>query len=267
MVPVRRHDRGQPALLPRRPSRQPGLRKPRHGGVYVVAHRGAHNGIPENSLPAYQKAIDLGADFVEIDLRTTNDGKFVSVHNATIDAYVGVLGIGSRPDAGRTAGTWTLVGASIRDGRGPEFQRFEEILELCQGKIGIYLDLKDGDVEGLAKIIQERHMEREVLWYTWPANIERLNRLCETCIGMPDPVYERNLPQLIEQLRPRVIAAVWKHYSPSFVETCHAAGAIVIVDESDPSCWEDALAWGSDGIQTDHPAKLIELLRSRRVAP
>ena len=36
-------------------------------GIYVVAHRGAHNGIPENT---YQKAIDLGCDFVEIDIRT-----------------------------------------------------------------------------------------------------------------------------------------------------------------------------------------------------
>jgi len=47
-----------------------------------------HNGIPENSLAAYQKAIDLGCDFVEIDVRTTKDGRFVSVHNSTIDSYV-----------------------------------------------------------------------------------------------------------------------------------------------------------------------------------
>ena len=42
------------------------LNPPRHGGVYVIAHRGAHDdGIPENTLPAYKKAIELGADFVE----------------------------------------------------------------------------------------------------------------------------------------------------------------------------------------------------------
>ncbi|MFP6616763.1 MAG: glycerophosphodiester phosphodiesterase [Candidatus Hydrogenedentota bacterium] len=47
---------------------------PRNGGIYVIAHRGAHQGIPENTLEAYQKAIDLGCDFVEIDVRTTKDG-------------------------------------------------------------------------------------------------------------------------------------------------------------------------------------------------
>ena len=32
---------------------------PKNGKTYVIAHRGVHNGIPENSLAAYQKAIDL----------------------------------------------------------------------------------------------------------------------------------------------------------------------------------------------------------------
>ena len=45
----------------------------------MIAHRGIHNGIPE---------IELGCDFVEIDLRTTKDGAIVSIHNTTIDAYV-----------------------------------------------------------------------------------------------------------------------------------------------------------------------------------
>jgi len=56
------------------------LPKPKQGNTYVVAHRGVHNGIPENTLAAYQKAIDLGCDFVEIDIRKTKDGRFVSVH-------------------------------------------------------------------------------------------------------------------------------------------------------------------------------------------
>ena len=62
--------------------------KPKNGNIYVVAHRGAHNHIPENTLAAYQKAIDLGCDFVEIDIRKTKDGRFVSIHNSTVDAYV-----------------------------------------------------------------------------------------------------------------------------------------------------------------------------------
>jgi glycerophosphoryl diester phosphodiesterase len=239
------------------------LPSPKHGGVYVVAHRGAHNGIPENSLPAYQKAIDLGADFVEIDVRTTKDGNFVSVHNATIDAYV-KGGSGKVKDM--TLAELRALDIGLRVGpewKGTRIPTFEEILVLCKGRIGIYLDLKDGEISKLVKIVKKHEMERDVFWYTWPANIKKLKQICDKCVGMPDPIFERNLPYIIRELRPRVIAATWDRYSKSFVETCHAAGAIVIVDESDPSCWADAIAWGSDGIQTDHPEKLIEFLKAR----
>jgi len=59
------------------------LPPPKNGVMYVVAHRGAHKGIPENTLAAYAKAIEFGCDFVEIDVRTTKDGVLVSIHNET----------------------------------------------------------------------------------------------------------------------------------------------------------------------------------------
>lgn len=78
---------------------------------------------------------------------------------------------------------------------------------------------------------------------------------------MPDPGVEKLLPPLLESVKPRVVAAVWRYFSKTFVAKCHAAGAIVIVDEDDPGCWKDAVAWGTDGIQTDHPEALIQFLK------
>lgn len=240
------------------------LKPPKHGGVYVVAHRGVHNGIPENSLPAYQKAIDIGCDFVEIDVRTTKDGQFVSIHNATIDAYV-------EGKTGRvkemTLDELRALDIGIRHGeqwKGTQIPTFEEILDLCKGKIGIYLDLKDAPIAPLVEAIKARGMEHDVLWYVGGNNLKELKGQCPDCIEMPDPGPESNLARMLEELRPRVVASVWRYYSKSFVEACHKAGAIVIVDESDPSCWEDAVSWGSDGIQTDHPAELIDFLVERR---
>ena len=79
------------ALLapPESPDKEALLPPPKQGGVYVIAHRGVHNDIPENTLAAYRKAIELGCDFVEVDLRTTKDGEIVSVHNGTVDARTG----------------------------------------------------------------------------------------------------------------------------------------------------------------------------------
>ena len=141
---------------------------------------------------------------------------------------------------------------------------FEEILELCKGRVGIYLDLKDASVERLVSIVKKWGMTGQVLWYADLDELERVAELCPECILMPDPGPEENLPQVIERFKPSVIAAVWRHYSRSFAATCHQAGAIVIVDESGPACWADALAWGSDGIQSDHPGQLIAFLKLRK---
>lgn len=54
-------------------------------GFIVIAHRGSHLIKPENSIASIEEAIDLGADYVEIDLRTTRDGHLVLLHNETVD--------------------------------------------------------------------------------------------------------------------------------------------------------------------------------------
>ena len=241
------------------------LPAPRHGGVYVVAHRGAHIGIPENTLAAYEAAIEMGVDFVEVDLRTTQDGCVVSIHNKEIDSYVtdGRRGLVSEMTLEQ------LKQLDIGSRIGPQWSgeripTFEEILELCKGKVGIYLDLKDASVDKVVSIVNKWGMARQVLWYADSDELERVAELCPECILMPDPGPEENLPKVIERFEPLVIAAVWRHYSRSFAAKCHQAGAIVIVDESGPACWKDALAWSTDGIQSDRPAQLIALLERRK---
>ena len=55
-------------------------------GIRVVAHRGgALLGPPENTIPAIEKAIEVGADLIEIDIRQTSDGHLVLMHDATVN--------------------------------------------------------------------------------------------------------------------------------------------------------------------------------------
>jgi len=123
--------------------------KPRNGKTYVIAHRGAHIGIPENSLPAIQKAIDLGCDYVEIDTRATKDGRIVSVHNSTIDQYVP-----GRKGKVSDFSLEEIKTMDIGERTGPEWKNtripgIEDILQLCRGQVGIYLDLKENLVPQL----------------------------------------------------------------------------------------------------------------------
>ena len=241
------------------------LPPPKHGNVYVVAHRGAHDGIPENTLAAYRKAIELGVDFVEIDLRMTKDRHLVSIHNNSIDSYVvdGRKGKVAEMTLEQLKGLdiGSRVGAEWKEERIPTF---EEILELCKGKVGIYVDLKDAPVEAAVRMVQRWEWTNHVLWYADGGTLQRIREICPACIVMPDPGPESNLPRLITRFQPAVIAAVWRFYSESFVQKCHQADAIVIVDERDKTSWPDALRWGTDGIQTDHPAELIEYLDAQR---
>lgn len=76
----------------------------------VIAHRGASAEFPENTLPAFERAIEIGADFVEFDVRARPDGALVVTHD--------------RPR--RAAGYPTLA----------------DVLALCRGRIGVMVELK-----------------------------------------------------------------------------------------------------------------------------
>ena len=76
----------------------------------VIAHRGASWDLPENTLPAFERAIELGADFVELDVHARRDGELVVVHDP--------------PRA--TASPPTL----------------EQVLDLARGRVGVMVELK-----------------------------------------------------------------------------------------------------------------------------
>lgn len=246
----------------------PSFRKAKNG-VYVIAHRGAHIGIPENSLAAYQKAIDLGCDFVEIDVRTTKDGQFVSMHNSMIDEYVNgakgkvsehtlaelkLLDIGSR------------VGSEWKDTRVPTF---EDILKLCQGKIGIYLDLKAASIPALVKIIKKYKMEGDILWYISASNMKAIKELvevCPNCVLMPDVGPARNIEAVLNQVHAKMLATDMGELSENFVKTAHLHHTMVTTDEKEGTIaeWTQILKWQTDGIQTDRPEVLISFLKKRK---
>jgi len=241
-------------------------RKPRNG-IYVIAHRGVHHGIPENSLPAYQKAIDIGCDFVEIDVRTTRDGRFVSIHDSKIDDYAE----GKKGKVNElTFDELRALDIGIRKGpqwKGTRIPSFEEILELCRGKIGIYLDLKSAPVDKLVEIIKRYGMEKDVIWYI-PAsdtkNINELRLICPECLPMPDPGAKNNIKAVREKFSSCVLATDLKQLDGEFVKIAHENNIKVISDDKEAKKdeWTKMIEWKTDGIQTDKPEKLISYLKS-----
>lgn len=241
--------------------------KPPLYGIYVIAHRGVHDNIPENTLAAYGRAIDIGCDFVEIDVRTTLDGRIISMHNSRVDEYVkDVSGKVSEMtfDEIRALDIGSLAG---KEWKGANVPSIEEILQLCKGKIGIYLDLKEASVDELVKTVRKYEMERETVWYLpygRTAELLQLKEVCPECIVMPDPGKDENLQTVIERLNPEVVATDMNMLSPGFVKTAHDNGVLVFADENDGNIaeWKKMAGWKVDGIQTDEPQKLIAFLKS-----
>jgi len=110
--------------------------------LVVIAHRGNHVDVPENTIASFKEAIKAGADYVEMDLRTSKDGHLVVVHDATVDRTTNGKGKVSDMSLADLQALKVLNGSN-KPHRIPEFS---EVLKACKGRINIYLDFKEADV-------------------------------------------------------------------------------------------------------------------------
>jgi glycerophosphoryl diester phosphodiesterase len=109
-----------------------------------IGHRGAAGHVLENTLGSIEKAIELGVDYVEIDLRLTRDGHVVVLHDATVDR--------TTTGHGRIKDLTLAQTQRIKTKDGQHVPTLEEVLKLTDGRVGLMLELK---IRGLAKPVSE----------------------------------------------------------------------------------------------------------------
>lgn len=109
----------------------------------IIAHRGASGLAPENTLAAFTKAIEIGVDRIEMDLRQTIDGEVVVLHDKTINRTTNGWGsirkISLKKAKRYSAGSWFY-----HDFSSERIPTFREVLELVDGKTTLLLEIKDG---------------------------------------------------------------------------------------------------------------------------
>lgn len=106
----------------------------------IIAHRGVAIGSAENTLESFEKAIDVGADVIEFDVRLTGDGELIAFHDSQIHG-VGLVNL-TRHQIATATGTRPAL--------------FTEILDLCANKIKLDIELKEhGYVDRVAKILND----------------------------------------------------------------------------------------------------------------
>jgi len=125
----------------------------RSHGVKVLGHRGFAGRYPENSLLAFRKAVQVGADGVELDLRQTADGHVVVIHDATLDRTTTGQGVVQELTL-RQIQQFRL--RSVTDGDDSIHENltvptFEQVLDVLKGT-GLYLrvEIKQSGIEDKA---------------------------------------------------------------------------------------------------------------------
>jgi glycerophosphoryl diester phosphodiesterase len=237
---------------------------PSHGGqVVVIAHRGEHRGHPENTLPALEAAIRLGADYVEVDVRTTADGALVLSHDADVSRCTDGQGEVAR----MTLAEIRALDAGIKTGpqfSGTRIPSFGEALDSARGRVGLYVDVKRAGARALLRQIDERGMARQVLVYSRIG--KEIQELNPTITIVPAPVSVEIARKVVALLHPRAFAFSARDFTPEVIAVAKEANAKIYVDlmgrTDDPAGWRAAVDAGADGIQTDRPGELVRFLRA-----
>ncbi|WP_066174899.1 glycerophosphodiester phosphodiesterase [Bacillus marinisedimentorum] len=132
--------------------------------VETVAHRGASGYAPENTMAAFEKAVEMKTDYIEIDVQMSKDGELVVIHDTTVDRTTDgtgkVGGLTMEELKALDAGSWFAEGFA-----GEPIPTFEEVLDTYRGKTGILIELKapwlyPGIEEKVAAELQERQMDK-----------------------------------------------------------------------------------------------------------
>ncbi|MDZ7772121.1 MAG: glycerophosphodiester phosphodiesterase family protein [Balneolaceae bacterium] len=141
-------------------------------GFIVIAHRGASADFPENTMPAFEAAVERGAEMIELDVLMSRDGVPVVFHDARLNRHTD----GAGPLADHSleqlreldAGSW--FGERFA---GTKIPTLEEVVRWARGKIALNLEIKTGAVgekprggveEKAAELVREYGMEEHVIF-------------------------------------------------------------------------------------------------------
>ncbi len=220
----------------------------------VLAHRGASKAERENTVEAFRRAGEMGADAVELDVRRTADGVLVVHHNPQLDDHrvIATLTHADLPEHVPTltdaldacAGMWVNVEIK-NDPQEPDFDPAETIAD---DTIRLLVD-RDEDHRW---VISSFRME----------TVDRCRALAPTirtawlCLAAPAGISRTLVAKGHVALHPWVAML-----TRELVDECHAAGVQVNTWTcDDPARMSELIEWGVDGICTNEPDVALALL-------
>lgn len=232
----------------------------------VIAHRGASSYAPENTIAAFDLAVEMGARHLELDVHTTSDGHVVVIHDDAVDRTTN----GSGPVASHSlaalarldAGSWfqgSFAGARI--------PTFSDVLERYKGRAHLHTEIK-GRSHGLTQRTVDLIRRHGMTDQATITSFQRV-RLEET------RAYARELPAgwlipeatdaVVKEARAMGLSQLCPKAStvtPALVERLHAEGFVVRAwGVATEDLMRQVVQAGADGMTVNFPDKLIAYVR------
>jgi glycerophosphoryl diester phosphodiesterase len=221
--------------------------------ILCFGHRGARGHEPENTLRSIRKALELGADGIEIDVHLVG-GRLVVIHDDTLDRT--------------TNGRGRLAGLSFADlrrldaGKGEKVPTLEEVMDETSGRALLNIELKGrGTALPVMELIERRSIPaEEILISSFHLEELRLLPRGEVRIGVlfqrPPPAFAR----IAHSIEAWSVHADVRFISPRLVRRAHEAGLrLLVYTVNTPAAIERMKAIGVDGVFSDYPDRVVAL--------
>ena len=245
----------------------------------ILGHRGASALAPENTIAAFRRSIDDGADGIEFDLRLTRDGVVVVIHDDTLERTAAVHRRVSQMTAAELAttdvGRWFRAPDGSREFSGETVPSLQQVFDLYNENDGLlYLEMKpDAGTEAelvseVVRMIKHSKLSDRIIveCFDLPLiqKVKQLDSsirtaaLFEPKLSRPISFVRRKLAAIAHDLGADEIALHHALASPRAIENSLRLGLRVVVWTVDNSDWVPrAQTLGVTGLITNNPAKLL----------
>ncbi len=227
--------------------------------VQVSHHRGALQFAPENTFPAFEKSLELGADYVEFHVRRSNDGVYFILHDENLDRTTEGSGpiknLSSDEIRKLDAGSW--FSERFKEERIPTL---DEFLTRFAGRIGLHFDAKDIPPEDLLQALKKHDALDSTIVYNDVDYLVELKSLEPTTKTLAPLSSIEEIDRIYEKLKPYAFDCSWGALSEELISHCHRLGVKVFSDamggHESREDYLQAIEWGIDLIQTDYPKRV-----------
>ena len=183
-----------------------------------IGHRGARAYEPENTLLSFRKALEMGVDAIEFDVRRTKDKHLVVIHDADVKRTTNGKGL--------VADLTLKEITDLSTEKGEKIPTLEEVLELLDSKVKILVELKEqGSEEKVLSIVCAKKVEKNVIIASFLepalAKVRELNKTIET--GLIYATHPNPLKAALE-LKANYLISLYRFTHTANVEKAHESG-------------------------------------------